>query len=124
MQKAIISFLTVLVVNNALAQVDYTVSAPYTSPVRNTCGAVNNCTTLTSEDHVYQVSIPANGIWTFSLCSGSTYDTWLVVGTTLCGNNIGSNDDFCGTQSEITTTITTGTYYVLVEGWGGNCGSY
>ncbi len=115
---------TVLVVNNVFAQVDYTVGAPYTSPSRTTCGAVNDCSILASEDHVYEVNIPTTGNWTFSLCTGSSYDTWLEVGTSVCANDIGSVDDFCGLQSEITATISTGTYYVSVEGWGGGCGNY
>ena len=51
--------------NLCFAQIDYTVTAPYTSPTRNTCGAIDNCTSLFSEDHLYQVTIPVNGLWTF-----------------------------------------------------------
>lgn len=101
---------------------DYFVSAPYTSATMNTCGAGNDCGIRPTEDHEYQVTIPSAGNWTFSLC-GSSYDTYIYIGTSLCSNNIGQNDDFCGLQSEVTANIAAGTYYVTVEGYSG-CGSY
>ena len=104
---------------------DYVVTAPYTSPTRNTCGAIDDCdiTDSDNEDHIYQVSIPQAGNWTFSLCD-SAYDTKLAVGTTICGEEVGYNDDFCGLQSEITANIAAGTYYVVVDGYSSYCGNY
>jgi PKD repeat protein len=117
----IILFLTVPIVS--LAQ-DYSVTGPYTSPTRTTCGAVNNCGLRGSEDHEYQITIPSAGSWTFSLC-GASYDTYLFVGTTLCSNNIASNDDFCGLDSELTLSLAAGTYYVTIEGYSASgCGTY
>jgi hypothetical protein len=103
-------------------QADYVVNAPYTSPQRSTCGAGNSCGLRHTEEHIYQITIPSSGEWTFSLC-GSAYDTYLFVGTTCCGDEIDSNDDSCGLGSEITANLTAGTYYVTVEGFGG-CGAY
>ncbi len=103
---------------------DYFVTGPYTSPVRTTCGAINNCALRGSEDHEYQVVIPSAGTWTFTLC-GASYDTYLYIGTTLCSSNIGFNDDFCGLDSEITLALTPGTYYITVEGYSTfGCGTY
>lgn len=102
---------------------DFFVTAPYTSPLRSTCGAGNNCALEPSDDHQYFVNIPSTGIWTISLCA-SSYDTRLYVGSTLCLGDAGANDDFCGLQSELTLALPAGNYHVTVEGWGGNCGDY
>ncbi len=105
---------------------DFVVDAPYTSPMRSTCGAGDDCSPPSqyndTEDHTYEVLIPTDGEWTFSLCA-SSYDTWLVIGTALCGEEVGWNDDFCGLQSELTAFVPAGTYYVDVEGYSG-CGDY
>ena len=124
MNKLAPLIIAVLLVNNVFAQVDYPATAPYTSPSRSTCGALDDCTFLFSEEHVYEVNILTTGNWTFSLCNGASYDTWLEVGSSICANDIGSNDDFCGLSSEITASITAGTYYVSVEGFSGGCGTY
>jgi hypothetical protein len=102
---------------------DYNVTGPYTSPTRTTCGAGNDCGLESSEDHQYQVTIPTTGNWTFSLCA-SSYDTRLYLGSTLCSGDLGFNDDACGLQSEVTATLTPGTYHVTIEGWSGSCGDY
>jgi hypothetical protein len=104
---------------------DYYVTAPYISPTRNTCGAGDDCDISGSdnEDHIYEVDIPYAGNWTFSLC-GSAYDTKLAIGTTICGEEIGYNDDACGLQSEVTANIAAGVYYVVVDGFSTYCGNY
>ena len=105
---------------------DFSVDAPYTSPPRTTCGAGDDCSPPSqpypTEDHTYEVHIPYDAYWTFSLCA-SGFDTWLAVGVTLCGEEVGYNDDFCGFQSELTAFIEAGTYYVDVEGYN-YCGDY
>jgi hypothetical protein len=105
---------------------DFVVDAPYTSPMRSTCGAGDDCSPPSqyydTEDHTYEVHIPFDAYWTFSLC-GSLFDTWLAVGTTLCGEEVGWNDDYCGLQSELTAFITAGTYFVDVESYI-DCGDY
>ncbi|MBN2541874.1 choice-of-anchor J domain-containing protein, partial [bacterium] len=105
---------------------DFVVTAPGVWG-NSTCGAINDCDpegqTMLAEDHIYEVEVPCDGQWTFSLC-GSEYDTKLGIGTICCFIDIGYNDDFCGLQSELTVTITAGTYYVLVDGFSTNCGNY
>jgi hypothetical protein len=101
--------------------VDFSVTAPG-GWSGSTCGAGNDCDLRPSEDHMYEVTIPNTGMWTVSMC-GSSYDTYLFIGTTCCGQEIGYNDDFCGLQSEMTQMLSAGTYYVAVEGYSG-CGSY
>lgn len=71
-----------------------------------------------------------NGVWytlagdgssvTLSLC-GSSYDTKLAVYAGACGDLgcVASNDDFCGTSSQLTFVANAGnTYYILVSGFG------
>ena len=110
---------------------DYVVAAPYTSPVRNTCGAGDDCGPYSSADHVYEVTIPFAGDWGFSLCgSDPGFDTFLSVGTTYCGIEIGFNDDAFSCSSSILHSELTaiglpaGTYYVTVQGWALECGDY
>lgn len=114
--------IAVLAFSGMISAQDYSVTAPYTSPSRSTCGAGNDCGLTGTEDHQYQVVIPSADTWTISLCA-SSYDTYLFVGTTLCSNNVGLNDDFCGLQSEVSGFIPAGTYHITVEGFSG-CGTY
>jgi hypothetical protein len=82
-------------------------------------------------------NIEAPGIWyTFvgdgqntvlSVCSQYNYDTQLNAYTGSCTSLscLTGNDDYCNTGSMITfPTINGTTYYILVQGWGGNTGSY
>ncbi len=101
---------------------DYEVNAPVENATGSTCGMGDDCALQPTEEVIYKVEIPNDGEWVFSLC-GSTYDTYLFVGTTCCGMEIGENDDFCGLQSQLSAVITAGTYYVDIEGYSG-CGDY
>lgn len=110
---------------------DYAVTAPYTSPLRNTCTpAVSDCTLRPSPEHIYEVTIPSSGDWKFSLCPGpGTFDTYMYLGTSCCGGTIASNDDACAPESEITALgLSAGIYYVTVEGYYSSspswCGDY
>jgi hypothetical protein len=62
---------------------------------------------------------------TVSLC-GSTYDTYLRVFTDCTlSTQIAFNDDFCGTQSELSfMSDGTSTYYIMVEGFSSNTGNF
>ena len=104
---------------------DFSTTAPVTV-TGNTCGANNNCATRASEEHVYEVTIPSDGSWTFDLCN-SWYDTYLVVGMIKPGrDDVGQDDDGCASpQSLLIADVSAGTYYVLVEGYSyWDCGEY
>ena len=63
---------------------------------------------------------------TFSLCDGGTnYDSLLRVFDACGGNEIATNDDFCGLQSQL-SFLSDGvtTYYLMVEGFGSSSGDF
>jgi len=111
---------------NPCAVADEVITGPYPYAASgNTCGAQNNCLLRDSEDYIYEVHIPSSGLWTFSLCGGATWDTLLYLGTIPCSGDIAYNDDACGLQSEIVTSLTPGVYYVTVEAYSTTvCGEY
>ncbi|MBV1922405.1 MAG: T9SS type A sorting domain-containing protein [Flavobacteriaceae bacterium] len=64
---------------------------------------------------------------TLSLCDGATnYDSWLrVFDDCDLNNELYSNDDTCGLQSEITfVSDGTSSYYIMIEGYQANFGEY
>ena len=80
-----------------------------------TDGACNDCSLRTSQDRVYEISVPCAGTYSFSTC-GASWDTYLYLTTAPCGGEtIALNDDACGLQSTITAALAPGTYYVAVE---------
>jgi hypothetical protein len=82
-----------------------------------TDGACNDCDLRTSQDRVYEISVPCAGTYNFSTC-GASWDTYLYLTTAPCGGEtIALNDDDCGLQSSITAALAPGTYYVSVEGF-------
>ncbi len=111
---------------------DFIVTAPYTSPERNTCGSLNDCALVTSEEQMYEVTIPTTGEWEFMLCDEAAvfWDTYLRIGTTCCTADIWSQDDGCGGINYYHSRtpclqLTAGTYWVAVEGlYAGQCGGY
>ncbi|MGD8450984.1 MAG: hypothetical protein PVJ57_04125 [Phycisphaerae bacterium] len=107
---------------------DFEVDAPFTTATLDLCGAGDDCSPVNqsndTEDHTYLVHIPNDGMWNFNTClTTSGFDTWLAVGTTLCGEDVGWNDDSCSVQSEVIVYIPAGDYYVDVEGYS-TCGEY
>jgi hypothetical protein len=103
---------------------DFVVEGPYPyTTTGSTCGAGNDCDLRPSEDVIYEVTLPESGLWTFSLC-GSSYDTYLFIGSQCCLDDIASNDDYCDLQSQITINhLPAGTYWVTIEGYS-DCGDY
>ena len=102
---------------------DFAVVAPYSSPQISTCnGALDRCHPVNqyadTPEHVYLVTIPYDGVWSFNTClTNSTDPTWLSVGTSMCGEDIGWNAWACnGYFSEVVALLTAGDYYVDVEG--------
>jgi hypothetical protein len=107
---------------------DFQVTAPGTWTDGNTCGAGNDCSLRPSEDQIWEVTIPTDGIWTFGLCATSpAWDTYIYLGTTACSADIAENDDGCGYPlSKIgPVSLTAGTYYLTIEGFSSTyCGAY
>lgn len=78
-------------------------------------------------DHIYQFTPSTTGTYLVSLC-GSSFDTGLYIrtgGACPGDTEIACNDDACGVQSEITTTLTSGvTYWIIVDGYNTASGEY
>jgi hypothetical protein len=77
-------------------------------------------------DNVFVFNSTQAQTLTLSLCGGSTWDTYLRIYDDCpnVGLELASNDDFCGLQSELEYVVGVGTYYILVEGFGSNFGTY
>lgn len=92
-----------------------------------TADAVGTCTTaLGTAPGVWYTFAGDGSQTTLSLC-GSSYDTKIGVFSGSCAGLtcIIGNDDFCGTQSQVTVNTTVGTtYYVLVTGFSTNSGNF
>jgi cysteine-rich repeat protein len=105
---------------------DYDVTAPGNFS-GNTCGEVDDCELQYDEDVSYSVTVPNDGLWTFSMCGSSDFDTYMAIGTTCCGTDVGTNDDFCGLNgydSQITADLTAGIYVVTITSYDDGCGDY
>jgi hypothetical protein len=72
----------------------------------------------------------SDGTATFSLCTGTSYDSVLSVHSGCPGtsaNELGCDDDYCGGggPSQVTISVTGGnTYLIRVTGWNGATGSF
>lgn len=100
----------------------------------NTCGFVNNydavCpfTGSTSPDVVYSFSPGADVSVNIDICN-SLYDTKVYVFANTVGNVIACNDDACGSDGfksllECVPLVAGNTYYIVVDGYFGDCGTY
>lgn len=113
---------------------------PCTGAITVACGQTISGTTVGATSDAIPggcaATTGAPGLWytivgtgqniTASLC-GSGYDTQLSVFTGTCTglNCVTFNDDYCGTQSQVTFTGVAGTtYYLLVFGWLTASGSF
>ena len=99
--------------STATAIDDYDETCPYNAPG--------------SPDVVYSYTPAATDTLVVSLC-GSAYDTKMYVyeNTYTPGSPYACNDDYCDYQSEISFMEVTGgnTYYIVVDGYGGDAGDY
>ena len=103
---------------------------PFTT-TGSTCSFINDydyaCpyTGSTSADVVYRFVPTQYTILTIDLCA-SSYDTKVYVFANTVGNVIACNDDWCAYQSMVSNvTMPVGnTYYIVVDGYGGSCGSF
>ncbi len=83
----------------------------------------------TAGDQLFNVTVPVDATVTFSLCDGLTdYDSYLRL-YDICPTDAGAvalatNDDSCGLQSQISTPLVAGSYYLVVEGYSANEGNY
>lgn len=111
-----------------LGGIDETISI-VSSPVNSastTFGACNDCAFRPSADKVLEFEIACAGDYTFSLCGGANWDTYLYLSDQPCaGNVVAFNDDNCGLQSSITANLNVGSYYLAIEGYSsGAAGAY
>ncbi len=112
--------------------VDEAITAPGTW-TGTLLGAGDNCNLRTgTADYIYEVTIPTTGSYTFTLCGGATWDTYLYLNDVCCGGTtIAFNDDSdCGAGFTLQSTLpcvqlTAGTYYLDVEEYSaGGGGAY
>jgi hypothetical protein len=103
----------------------------------NTCDNVHDYDVMCpygswSPDVVYSWVATSDMLLTIDLCSeGNQYDTKVFVYENSTSTMVGCNDDFCANSwtyyaSRIDyVPMTTGnTYYIVVDGYGGDCGNY
>ncbi len=104
---------------------DFQVTAPG-SWSGNTCGAGDDCALRPSEDQLWEVTIPYNATWTFSLCNSSEmWDSYIYLDRNPCLGNLASNDNACYSLSRFTVPLNAGTYYLTIEGDDPTpCGAY
>ncbi|MHC5110264.1 MAG: hypothetical protein ACYTHJ_10340 [Planctomycetota bacterium] len=90
-------------------------------------GSANCGNSGSSPDKWYVYTPAANGTLTVTSC-GSGYDTVLSIHTGCPGtssNQVACNDDTCGLQSSVTTSVTAGeSYYVRIAGYNGSTGPF
>lgn len=94
----------------------------------NNYNSLGGCNTNNSPDVVYMLQLPCDYQVTVSSC-GSNFDTQIFVyGAYSCGSVAwlaGCNDDFCGTQSQVSFTATGGQLYMIVlEGYATAWGNF
>jgi len=94
-------------------------------------GATSCGTSSSTPDVWYKYTPASSGTATFSLCSGTNYDSVLSVHSACpgsSGNTLNCDDDGCGgysAPSTITRSVTGGTTYIIrISGWSGATGSY
>ncbi len=117
------------------------VSLPY-STTGNTCASADDydelCPSDTpgSADIVYKYTPSSSGYVKISLCDNSAYDTKVYVYANVCGayqsgTSVACSDDTCESPlnpwvSHISAVFMASgsTYYIVVDGYGGDCGDY
>jgi hypothetical protein len=105
-------------------------SLPFTAS-GSTCGYTNDydyaCpyTGSTAPDVVFKFAPTTDRFLTIDLCA-STYDTKVYVFRNTIGNVIACNDDYCAWQSRLANVpfLAGNAYYIVVDGYGGSCGTY
>jgi hypothetical protein len=84
-----------------------------------TVGQGDDCPWVTgSEDEQFEITIPYDGWWIFSLCEGTTWDTVITLGSECCGFDLGFDDNSCPTGFQslmVFETFPAGTYFLNLE---------
>lgn len=71
----------------------------------------------------YRFTAPVAATYTVELCD-SNYDTYLQLKTSCTGSQLGCNDDFCGTRSSLTVSLSQSQVVVIrVAGYNGQSGT-
>lgn len=98
---------------------------PFNGTTEGATGAdITSCAVGDSIDVWHCWEADCTGTATFSLC-GSGFDTTLAIFDACGGTELACNDDFCGLQSQISLSVTSGTtYFIRVSGFNGATGSY
>lgn len=99
----------------------------YTATGNTNSACYTNTIGSTSKDVWYRVVLdPCATTITASLCTGTSFDSYLRLYAADGTTQLTSNDDGCGSQSVITNFNIAGrdTVYVLVEGFSANVGAY
>lgn len=117
-------------IDTSCADLVLNVSCPGPSTISGTTvGAGDDCRVSgagqadsLSQDVIVQINIAQNGLYTFSLCGGTAWDSFIHLTTGCCaGSILESDDDDCGTFGGLSRincrSLTAGTYYLIVEGW-------
>jgi len=97
----------------------------------DTCEESSLCDLRPSPDALFEVILPYDAEWTFSVCQAQ-WDTYVYLSTSCCPPDgspdiIAEVDDSpgCGAASEIVMELTQGTYYFTVEGFSEvDCGPF
>ena len=92
----------------------WVVDAPITW-VGTTCGRGDDCDLNDSEEERWEVTIPWDQTWTFTVCDQADYDSWMFLGTSGCTSFVENNDCPSGVESEIVVALTAGTYFLTLE---------
>jgi hypothetical protein len=90
--------------------------------------AGDDCALRPGNDYLYQVVLPYNATWTFSVCNATipaNYDSYLYLTDALCGGTtLAFNDDACGLSSRIIYTGGPDTLYLAMEQYANNANTY
>lgn len=94
-----------------------------------TCGTGDNCyLTYHGEDHIYEVTIPADGNWYFSLYNNvSEWEFSIYLGTSVCESDINCMENYCanGHYKLIAPELTAGKYDLTIDAHNiSTCGEY
>ena len=109
----------------SIGHCDFKITAPRDLQ-GDTCGEGSTCITRPSKDQMFDVKIPFDAEWSFSVYN-VFWDSWLYLGTDCCEGDIAINDDYSeyGVGSKITVRLEADTYYLLIEAEEEDeCGTY